>query len=100
MARPHEAGTGKSHGSALGDDEVAATKELLGFDPTKTFEVDRPCSRTPARSTSAARPPTSEWDKRYAAWRKANADRAALLDRLVDARLPDGFEKALPVFRV
>ena len=38
------------------------------------------------------------WNKRYAAWRKANAERAALLDRLVDARLPDGFEKALPVF--
>ncbi len=38
------------------------------------------------------------WNKRYAAWRKANADRAALLDRLVDARLPDGFEKALPDF--
>ena len=38
------------------------------------------------------------WNKRYAAWRKANAERAALLDRLVDARLPEGFEKALPVF--
>ena len=38
------------------------------------------------------------WNKRYAAWRKANAERAALLDRLVDARLPDGFEKALPDF--
>ena len=38
------------------------------------------------------------WDKAYAAWRKAHPERATLLDRLVDGRLPDGFEKALPVF--
>ena len=38
---PTKQGTGKSHGSALGDDEVAATKTILGFDPKKTFEVDR-----------------------------------------------------------
>ena len=38
---PTARGTGKSHGSALGADEIAATKELLGFDPDKTFEVDR-----------------------------------------------------------
>ena len=36
---PTKQNTGKAHGSALGDDEVAATKEVLGFDPKQTFEV-------------------------------------------------------------
>ena len=36
---PNAQNTGKAHGSALGDDEVAATKKVLGFDPDQTFEV-------------------------------------------------------------
>ncbi|MEP6629007.1 MAG: transketolase C-terminal domain-containing protein, partial [Lapillicoccus sp.] len=38
------------------------------------------------------------WDKRYAAWRKANPDKTALLDRLVAGRTPDGMPAALPSF--
>ena len=36
---PNLQGTGKSHGAALGAEEVAATKDVLGFDPDQTFEV-------------------------------------------------------------
>ena len=36
---PTKMNTGGAHGSALGDEEVAATKKVLGFDPDKTFEV-------------------------------------------------------------
>ena len=36
---PNKQNTGAAHGSALGDDEVRATKEILGFDPDKTFDV-------------------------------------------------------------
>ena len=57
-----------------------------------------PSSRTPARSSSAARPPTRRGTSAYAAWRKANADKAALLDRLVAGELPAGLGKALPTF--
>ncbi|MFL6178053.1 MAG: transketolase [Ornithinibacter sp.] len=95
---PSARGTGKSHGSALGPDEVAATKELLGFDPKKSFEVDRAVLAHTREVRKRGKAAHQAWNKRYAAWRKANADRAALLDRLVDARLPDGFEKALPDF--
>ena len=42
---PTKQDTGKSHGSALGEEEVAATKEVLGFDPKKTFQVDREIGR-------------------------------------------------------
>ena len=51
---------------ALGDDEVAATKKLLGFDPDKTFDVDPTrCSRTPARSSTAAASAHAEWDETF-----------------------------------
>ena len=95
---PKARGTGKSHGSALGDAEVAATKELLGFDPKKTFEVDKAVLARAREVKKRGKAAHQAWNKRYAAWRKANAERATLLDRLVEARLPEGFEKALPVF--
>ena len=81
---PSARGTGKSHGSALGDDEVAATKELLGFDPKKTFEVDKAVLAHTREVKKRGKAAHQAWNKRYAAWRKADAERAALLDRLVD----------------
>ncbi|KRE52784.1 transketolase [Phycicoccus sp. Soil748] len=95
---PTKQDTGKSHGSALGDAEIAATKELLGFNPAKTFEVDRPVLAHARQVTKRGKAAHKAWDKRYAAWRKANADRAAMLDRLVAGELPDGIDAALPTF--
>ena len=96
---PTARGTGRSHGSALGADEIAATKTLLGFDPNKTFDVGRDVLAHARQVNKRGKAAHQAWNKRYAAWRTADAERAALLDRLVDARLPDGFDKALPVFR-
>ncbi|WP_270889404.1 transketolase [Pedococcus sp. 5OH_020] len=95
---PTKQDTGKSHGSALGDAEVEATKELLGFDPKRTFEVERPVLTHARKVVGRGKAAHKQWNKAYAAWRKADAERAALLDRLVDSRLPEGLDKALPVF--
>ncbi|MGL4176997.1 MAG: transketolase [Dermatophilaceae bacterium] len=95
---PNARGTGKSHGSALGADEVAATKELLGFDPRKTFEVERAVLAHARQVTKRGKAAHREWEKGFKAWRTAQPERAALLDRLLEARLPEGFEKALPTF--
>ena len=95
---PTKQDTGKSHGSALGDAEIAATKELLGFSPTKTFEVDRAVLAHTRLAVKRGKAAHKAWDKRYAAWRKANPDRAGLLDRLVAGDLPAGLDAALPVF--
>ena len=95
---PTKQDTGKSHGSALGDAEIAATKELLGFNPAKTFEVDRPVLAHARQVTKRGKAAHKAWDKRYAAWRKANPDRATMLDRLVAGELPDGIDAALPTF--
>jgi transketolase len=90
---PTKQDTGKSHGSALGDAEIAGLKELLGFDPKRrTSRSPESCSRTSAgqeagqgRAQGVGHPVT--------AWRKANAERAALLDRLVDGALPAGLRE-------
>jgi transketolase len=88
--------TFKAHGSALGDAEVRATKELLGFDPEKTFEVADDVLAHAREVKARGADLRAAWDVRYAAWREAQPERAALLDRLVSRELPEGF--ALPEF--
>ncbi len=90
--------TGKSHGSALGAAEVAATKEILGFDPAESFAVADDVlahTRQVADRGAAAR---AAWDADLAAWRAAQPERAALLDRLLSRALPDGWTAALPTW--
>ncbi len=95
---PNAQGTEKAHGSALGDEEVAATKRILGWDPEQTFEVppDVIAHTRSLRERGAAQ--GAEWDERYDAWSSANPDSAALLHRLKARTLPAGLSEALPVF--
>ena len=95
---PTKQNTGKAHGSALGDEEIAATKKLLGFDPAQTFEVDGEVLARAREVMARGKNAHAEWDQGYAAWRAANADRAALLDRLVNHELPASFAAAFPTF--
>lgn len=95
---PSAQNTGASHGSALGADEIKATKELLGFDPEQTFAVadDVIAHTQSARDRGAAA--REDWQQRFDAWATSNPDGAALLQRLTDRVLPDGWESALPTF--
>ena len=95
---PNAQNTGKAHGSALGDDEVAATKKILGFDPDADLR-GRPtrCSthtRRLRRPRPRGRRPSGS--RRFDAWAEANPERKALLDRMIARRLPDGWTDALP----
>jgi transketolase len=90
--------TGKSHGSALGKAEVAATKEILGFDPAQNFEVDETVLAHARLVVDRGRAARAEWDTRYAAWRAAYPDRAAELDRMRARTLPAGWAEKLPTF--
>ena len=95
---PSAQNTGASHGSALGADEIAATKELLGFDPEQTFAVaDEVIEHTHAARERGAEAHAA-WQETYDAWRSAQPERAALLDRLQAHELPEGWTDALPTF--
>lgn len=90
--------TAKVHGSALGAAEVAATKEVLGFDPNQSFEVsEEVINHTRALQQRGAQA-HAEWDERLAAWRATHSEKAALLDRWVARELPENFAEAIPVF--
>ncbi|CAM5650864.1 transketolase [Streptomyces spiroverticillatus] len=95
---PNAQGTEASHGSALGDDEVAATKRVLGFDPEQTFEVSDAVIAHTRKALDRGAEAKAEWEKGFAAWRTANPERAAEFDRINAGELPTGWEEKLPVF--
>ncbi|MFI1187916.1 transketolase [Streptomyces californicus] len=95
---PNAQNTEAAHGSALGDDEVAATKRVLGFDPEQTFEVSDEVIGHTREALDRGREARAEWDKAFAAWRTANPERAASFDRIAAGELPEGWEEKLPVF--
>ncbi|MEV1052793.1 transketolase [Streptomyces sp. NPDC049887] len=95
---PNAQNTEAAHGAALGDDEVAATKRVLGFDPEKTFEVSEEVVRHTRQALDRGRTAREEWEKTFAEWRAANPERAAEFDRIRAGELPAGWEEKLPVF--
>ncbi len=91
--------TGKAHGAALGKDEIAATKKLLGFDPEQSFHVDDAViAHTRGHAAERGAQDHREWQERFEAWEAAHPDRADLLERLRARRMPDGFAEAFPTW--
>ncbi|MGN6610799.1 MAG: transketolase [Angustibacter sp.] len=95
---PNKQNTGKAHGSALGDDEVAATKRVLGFDPDRTFQVDDDVLARAREVKDRGRAAHEQWQGAYDQWRGDNPERAKLLDRLSAVELPEGWTDTLPSF--
>ena len=95
---PKKQNTGAIHGSALGAAEVAALKAELGFDPEKSFDVD-PAILAHARQVEARGAAAhEEWNTGFEAWKAANPENAALLERIEKKELPAGWETNLPSF--
>jgi transketolase len=91
-------GTGKSHGSALGDEEVAATKKILGFDPDRTFEVpDEVIART-RELIEGGKADQACWEDELAEWAAAHPEEAAILTRMKSRSLPEGWDADLPTY--
>ncbi len=95
---PTKQNTFKAHGSALGADEVAATKELLGLDPGKAFDVPADVLSHVREVAERGRQAHAEWQQGYDAWAAANPAGKQLHDRLSERRLPTGWQDALPTF--
>ena len=95
---PHAQGTSKSHGSALGADEVAATKIALGLDPELSFQVPAEILAHARNVMNRGAELSASWDKDFETWKSANPDKAALLERLRNRELPKDWDAQLPVF--
>ena len=96
---PTAQGTGKSHGSALGAEEVAATKEILGFDPQKHFEVPDDVLDRTRSLVERGKVQQAAWQERFDAWQEAApAEAVEVFERMQTRALPEGLADALPTF--
>ncbi|MFE4651889.1 transketolase [Streptomyces sp. NPDC056707] len=95
---PNAQNTEASHGSALGAEEIAATKRVLGFDPEQSFQVEPEVLAHAREALDRGVETHAAWDKQIAEWRTADPEHAKLFDRVVTGQLPDGWEAALPQF--
>ena len=90
--------TGKIHGSALGEEEVAATKRILGFDPEQTFEIPTGVLEHTREAVARGKAAQEAWDADFAHWATKPSADTGLYDRLQTRTLPTDWEKALPTF--
>jgi transketolase len=95
---PHAQNTGESHGAALGAEEVAETKRILGLDPEQHFAVPEDVLEHSRDVLNRGRALKDAWGESFAAWEKAYPDRAAEYHRIRAGRLPDGWTSKLPEF--
>ena len=95
---PKAQGTAGSHGSALGDEEIAATKLALGLNPDENFamptEVLEHARQVKVRGSQLH----AQWNEKFATWQTANPEQAQLLKRLLTKELPNGWDSEIPVF--
>jgi transketolase len=93
---PNKQNTGAAHGSALGEDEARATKQILGFDPDKTFDVAAEVLEHARQVAERGKQAHAQWQQRFDAWRADNPDGAALLERMSTRTLPERWADKLP----
>ncbi len=92
---PNLMNTGKAHGAALGEDEVAAVKKILDFDPDKSFEVRPDVIEHTRKLVDRGKEARAKWQSEFDAWAEREPDRKALLDRLLAHKLPEGWDADL-----
>jgi len=95
---PTKQNTGEAHGSALGAEEVAATKRILGFDPDVSFPAEEDVVAHARQVADRGKRERAEWEESFGAWSVAKPERAALLSRMSARQLPDGWTAVLPEF--
>jgi transketolase len=95
---PNAKGTSKSHGSALGAEEIAATKKELGLNSEEHFAFPEKLvshARLVKERGAAAH---DSWNKRFETWKKSEPERAKLLSRIMANELPADWDALVPHF--
>lgn len=95
---PNKMNTGGVHGAALGEDEVAATKEVLGFDPEQSFHIDADVLEHTRKLAERGAEKHAQWQEKFDAWAAAHPEEKKLFDRLQARELPENFAAELPTW--
>ena len=95
---PKAQGTAGSHGSALGDEEIAATKIALGLNPDEKFAMPADVLAHARSVKDRAAKVRKEWNTKFATWQSSNPEQAKLLERLRAKALPAGWDADIPIF--
>ena len=95
---PHAQGTAGSHGSALGDEEIAATKTALGLNPQENFAMPAQVLEHARQVKVRGAQLRAAWDAKFTQWENAHPEKASLLSRLRTKELPAGWDSQIPVF--
>jgi transketolase len=95
---PNAQNTEAAHGSALGADEVAAAKTVLGFDPDKSFDVSDDVISHTRGLVDRGKVAEAAWDEQFTSWAAGNVSGKELFDRMQSRTLPAGWADALPSF--
>ena len=85
---PKAQGTAKSHGSALGDEEISATKVALGLNPEEKFAMPAELLAHARKVVERGGKAHAEWNTALEKWKIANPEKGQLLDRLIPGKLP------------
>ena len=95
---PKAQGTAGSHGSALGEDEIKATKVALGLNPDEHFAMPADVLAHARLVKDRGAQHRAQWNTKFESWKAGNPDKATLLTRLQTRSLPAGWDAQLPVF--
>jgi len=95
---PKAQGTAASHGSALGADEIKATKLILGLDPEENFAMPTEVLAHAREVKNRGASVHASWEKSFAQWSNQHPERTKLLKRLIARELPENWESNIPEF--
>lgn len=95
---PKAQGTAASHGSALGVEEIKATKTALGLNPEEDFAMPAEVLAHAREVKKRGAEVRATWEESFALWAKTQPERAKLLERLRAKELPSNWDSTIPVF--
>lgn len=95
---PKAQGTAESHGSALGAEEIAATKKELGLNPDEHFAFPDNLLQHARLVKDRGVQAHSQWNEKFENWKTNNSDRAQLLSRILAGQLPKDWDSLIPIF--
>jgi transketolase len=95
---PHRQGTSKAHGEPLGDEELNAAKDNLGWPKEPRFYIPEDVAAFFFQAVVRGEKAEAAWDQKFTEYQQANPEKGAELERRLSGKLPKGWEKKYPVF--